>query len=162
MLIEFPAVPINPPTQPAAWWWVLVMALAGVGIAAITAAIRGWLHSRRQRNPLDPVDDLTAAHLAALAAIDQAAAAHASGELTAALACQQISRATRRFVALGSGGDADYSTAGGLTRQARRDVRLQSVAQFTAAIQAACFDPAAGPDVEGWAAQAKEVCAQWL
>ncbi|WP_040284694.1 DUF4381 family protein [Tessaracoccus massiliensis] len=137
-----------------AWWAWLAAALAVCALAVLAVGIWRWRASRP--GEVAPDDSLERCRSEALTGIEKA-----SAMADPRRACQEISRVTRRFVGLASGGDADYSSAEQLRRAARLDPRLAAVARFAGDTQTACFDPASTPDVDTVAARARRVVDTW-
>lgn len=151
---------INPPIGLGLRWWGLVALLALMALAVMAIGILLW--RSRGRTPVAAVDtSLTDLRSDALARISLAAADFHTGRASAQRTCQQISRTARWFAGMASDGDADYETAAQLSIAARRDPRLQEVAEFVTDIQDDCFSPTARPDVDAVASGAEEVIRLW-
>ena len=147
-------LPIHPEVDYPAWWLWLAIGLAVLALAVLGLGIWRWWALRPAPEQTD--DSLARARSEALAEIEQA-----SLKADPRDACQQISRATRRFVGLASDGDADYMSARRLRRAARLDPRLKAVSEFVTATQDACYSPTALPDVQSVADDARKVVETW-
>lgn len=148
------AVPIHPQLPYPAVWAALAAGLILLGLAAATVGMLRWRALAPAARAVD--DSLERCRAEALAGIRRAERLPDPHR-----ACQRISQETRRFVGLASGGDADYSSANRLRRAAVADPRLEAVARFVDETQAACFGPAARPDVAEVATRAREVVSSW-
>lgn len=152
MLLEIP--PIHPAVSASGWWWAVAVGALLLAVLLLVVGVWRWHALRPRPQPVD--DSLDVLRQDALRRIDEAAASPEPHD-----AAQALSRAVRRFVGTASDGDADYSTAEELARDAETDPRLVPAAQFTADLQQAAFAPRTQPDVAAMADRAREVVRAW-